>query len=149
MFSSKHKGISSQTARVEVGHPAYLHSLYHHATTILGNVATFAKFATQMNLLSAVDERPTMNLNKWSLLRWFKKNKGKGKWAVVRPLVKEEHKASRIQHAQWILTLIAQGAAICYLDKMWYYLFSRQKSRSTYHKLSLKQKRQTESGLEG
>jgi hypothetical protein len=71
-----------------------------------------------------VDERLTMNLNKWSLLRWFKKNKGKEKRAVVRPLLTEEHKARQIQHEQWILTLIAQGAAICYLDEKWFYLFS-------------------------
>jgi hypothetical protein len=66
-----------------------------------------------------------MDLKKWSLLRWFKKNKGKEKRAVFRPLLTEEHKASQIQHAQWILTLIAQGAAICYLDEKWFYLFSR------------------------
>jgi hypothetical protein len=46
-----------------------------------------------------VDERLTMNLNKWSLLRWFKKNKGKEKRAVFRHLLTEEHKARQIQHA--------------------------------------------------
>jgi hypothetical protein len=112
---------------VEAEHPTYLHELYRHATTILGNVTTFAKLAAQMNLLSAVDKRPTMNLNKWSLLRRLKKNKGKEKRAVFRALLTEEHKASRIQHAQWILTLITQGAAICYLDEKWFYLFSCQK----------------------
>jgi hypothetical protein len=65
-----------------------------------------------------------MKLNKWSLLRWFKKNKGKKKRAVIRPLHAEEHKTSQIQHVQWIHTLIAQGAVICYLDKKWLYLFS-------------------------
>ena len=78
-------------------------------------------------LAMLVDERLTMNLNKWSLLRWFKKNKGKEKRAVFRPLLTEEHKARQIQLEQWILTLIAQGAAICYLDEKWFYLFSRQK----------------------
>jgi hypothetical protein len=71
-----------------------------------------------------VDERLTMNPNKWSLLRWFKKNKGKEKKAVFRPLLTEEHKARQIQLEQWILTLIAQGAAICYLDEKWFNLFS-------------------------
>jgi len=98
LISSKHKGIRSQTARVEAEHPTYLHELYQYATAILGNVATFAELAAQMNLLSAVDKRPIMNLNKWSLLRWFKKNKGKEKRAVFRPLLTEEHKANRIQH---------------------------------------------------
>jgi len=79
LFSSKHKGIISQIARVEAEHPTYLHELHRHATTILGDVATFDEIATQINLLSADDKRPTMNLNKWSLQSWFKKNKGKEK----------------------------------------------------------------------
>jgi hypothetical protein len=82
MFSNKHKGMTSQTARVETEHPTYLHTLYCHATSILGYITTFADLAGQMNLLSAVDKRLTMNLNKWSLLRWFKKNKDKEKSCV-------------------------------------------------------------------
>jgi len=44
--------------------------------------ATFNEIATQINLLSMDDKMPTMNLNKWSLQRWFKKNKGKEKRPV-------------------------------------------------------------------
>jgi hypothetical protein len=82
MFKSKHRGSTSHTNRVETQHPTYLHYLYRRATSIIGNDATFAEVASQMNLLSTVDERPTMNLNKWSLLRWFKKHKGKERRAV-------------------------------------------------------------------
>jgi len=64
IFYSNHKGKESQTKRVEAEHQTYLHSLYRHATRILGDAATFAKIASRINLLSAVDERPTMNLNK-------------------------------------------------------------------------------------
>jgi hypothetical protein len=74
--SSKHKGTISQTVRVEAEHPTYLHELYQHATAIILDVTTFNEIATQINLLSTDDERPKMNLNKWSLQRWFKKNKG-------------------------------------------------------------------------
>jgi hypothetical protein len=102
IFHSKHKGMESQTKRVEAEHPTYLHSLYHRATTILGDAATFTKIVSQMNLLSAVDERPTMNLNKWSLLRWFKTKKGKGKQTVFRPLLTPQHKINRVQHAHRI-----------------------------------------------
>jgi hypothetical protein len=84
--------MESQTKRVEAEHPTYLHSLYRRATMILGDAATFTEIASQMNLLSAVDERPTMNLNKWSLLRWFKTKKGKEKRTVFRPLLTPQHK---------------------------------------------------------
>jgi hypothetical protein len=100
MFSSKHKGIISQTARVEAEHPTYLHEHYQCATTIIGDVATFNEIATQINLLSMDDKMPTMNLNKWSLQRWFKKNKGKEKRPVFRPMLTEAHKASRLKHAE-------------------------------------------------
>jgi hypothetical protein len=79
---------------VETEHLTYLHSWYCHATSILGDIATFAKLAAQVNLLSAADERLTINLNTWSLFRWFKKNKGKEKRAVFRPLLTEQQKAS-------------------------------------------------------
>jgi len=128
IFHSKHKGMESQTKRVEAEHPTYLHSLYRRATMILGDAATFTEIASQMNLLSAVDERPTMNLNKWSLLRWFKTKKGKGKRTVFRPLLTPQHKINRVQHAHRIRTLMDQGAAICYLDEKWFYLVSRRKT---------------------
>jgi len=128
IFHSKHKGMESQTKRVEAEHPTYLHSLYRRATMILGDAATFTEIASQMNLLSAVDERPTMNLNKWSLLRWFKTKKGKEKRTVFRPLLTPQHKINRVQHAHRIRTLMDQGAAICYLDEKWFYLVSRRKT---------------------
>jgi hypothetical protein len=49
-------------------------------TAILSDDATFTEIASKMTLLSTVDDaQPTINLDKWSLLRWFKKNKGKAK----------------------------------------------------------------------
>jgi hypothetical protein len=96
--------------RVEAEHPTYLHHLYHRATSIQGDDATFFEVASQMNLLSTVDERPTMNLNKWSSLRWFKKNKGKERRAVFRPLLTDEHKRARLQYINEIRTLKNQGA---------------------------------------
>ncbi len=77
---------------METEHPTYFHELYWHATNILGDDMTLSEIATQMNLLSTVDEWPSINLKKDSLRRWFKKNKGKEKRAVFRPLLKDEHK---------------------------------------------------------
>jgi hypothetical protein len=81
-----------------------------------------------MNLQSAtIEHLPTINLNKFSLYRWFKKNKGKEKRVKEKPLLTEEHKASRLEHANRIRTLHEQGAIICYLDEKWFYHFSRRK----------------------
>ncbi len=103
MFRSKHKGSTSQATRVEMEHPTYLHHLYRRATSIiLGDDAMFSEVASQMNLLSTVDEWPTMNLNEWTLLRWFKKNKGKERHAVFRPLLTEEHKQARLRYVNKI-----------------------------------------------
>ena len=44
-----------------------------------------------------------------------------------KPLLTEEHKASRLEHANIIRTLHEQGAIICYLDEKWFYLFSHRK----------------------
>ncbi len=112
--------------RVEAELPTYLHHLYRRATSILADDATFSEVASQMNLLSTVDERPTMNLNKWSLLRWFKKNKGKERRAVFRPLLTDEHKRARLQYINEIRTLTDQGATIGFEDEAWKYLWSRR-----------------------
>ena len=88
---SKHKGSTSQ-----VTNPTYLHELYRQATYILGDDATFSKIAAKMKLLSTVEKWPEINLKKYSLRRWFKKNKGKEKQAVSRPLLMDEHKQTRL-----------------------------------------------------
>jgi hypothetical protein len=38
------------------------------------------------------EARPTISLDRWSLLQEFKENKGKEKQPVFRPLLTEEHK---------------------------------------------------------
>jgi hypothetical protein len=81
-----------------------------------------------MNIQSATFEHlPTITLNKFSLYRWFKKNKGKEKRVKEKPLLTEEHKIQRLQHCERILTLREQGAIVCYLDEKWFYIFSRRK----------------------
>jgi hypothetical protein len=83
----------------------------------LGDDATFSEIATQMNLISTVDQRPTIHLNKESLRRWFKKNKGKEKRAVFRPLLTEDHKQIRLQYVHEIRTLNEQGATYGFEDE--------------------------------
>jgi hypothetical protein len=76
VFRSKHKGKTSYTDRITAVYPTYLHDLWRHATTLLGDNATFEEIAIQMNLQSTTEVfLPTLALIKWSLHRWFKKNK--------------------------------------------------------------------------
>jgi hypothetical protein len=78
-----------------------------------------------MNLLSTVDDAlPTINLDKWNLLRWFKKNKGKAKQPVFRPLLTNEHKQARLTFIDEMQELLQQGTIIGYLDEAWKYLWS-------------------------
>jgi hypothetical protein len=119
LLKNKHKGKISQTMAFEAEYPTYLHQLYRRSTAILDDDATFSEVASQMNLLSTVDPLPTMHLNKWSLLHWFKKNKGKEQQAKLTT----NHKQAQIQYINKIHTLQEEG----YLDEAWNYLWSRRK----------------------
>jgi hypothetical protein len=92
LLRNKHKGKISQTTAIKAEYLTYLHQLYRRSTAILGDDATFSEVASQINLLSTVDPRPKMHLNKWSLLHWFKKYKGKERQAKFRPLLTANHK---------------------------------------------------------
>jgi hypothetical protein len=69
-----------------------------------------------------VDKWPTINLNKWSLLRWLKLHKEKERCAVFRPLLTEEHKQARLRYVNENL-----GATIGFEDEAWEYLWSKRK----------------------
>ncbi len=74
------------------------------------------------------DEQPTINLKKYSLRRWFKKNKGKEKRDVFRPLFTDEHKQTRLRDVHEIRTLNnEQGAIMGFVDEAWKYLGSKRK----------------------
>jgi hypothetical protein len=51
--------------------------MYRQAISLLGDDATFEETAAMMNLQSTrLEGLSTLTLNKLSLYRWFKKNKG-------------------------------------------------------------------------
>jgi hypothetical protein len=75
--------------------------MFRTATQLVGDDATFDLIARTMNLQSAVLENmPTLTLDKFKLYRWFRKNKGKERKTVDRPLLTEEHRRARLQRAQ-------------------------------------------------
>jgi hypothetical protein len=113
-----------------VEYPEYLHEMFRHATDLLGDDATVKELALAMNLQSAaMEDRPSLRMNKFNLLRWFKKNKGIEKRTVQRPILTNEQKIARLQHAELIQNLDQQGKTICYLDEKWFYCFSRRKKQ--------------------
>ncbi len=123
-------GRTSYTDLITVEYPEYLHEMFRHATDLLGDNATFKELASAMNLQSAtMEDRPSLRMNKFNLLRWFKKNKGIEKRTVHRPILTNEHKIARLQHAELIQNLHRQGKTICYLDEKWFYCFSRRKKQ--------------------
>jgi hypothetical protein len=70
--------------------------MYRHATELLCNDATFEELALAMDLQSTtVENMPLLRMNKFNLLRWFKKNKGIKK-IVRRPILANEHKIARL-----------------------------------------------------
>jgi hypothetical protein len=131
LSKNKNKGKISQTTAIKAEYLTYLHQLYWRSTAILGDDATFSEVASQMNLHSTVDPHPTISLNKWSLFRWFKKNKGKEQQAKFRPLATADHKQARIQYINKIHTLQQEGKVVGYLDEAWNCLWSRREKNET------------------
>ncbi len=81
-----------------------------------------------MNLQSTgLEGLPTLTLNKLSLYQWFKKNKGIERRTIDQPLLSEDDKQARLQHAAFIQDLHQQGKVICYLNVKWFYIYSRRK----------------------
>jgi hypothetical protein len=71
------------TDRITQAHPTYLHEMLWQTTSLLGNDATYEEISTMMNLQSAgLQDLPSLTLNQFMLLRWFKKNKRKERKTV-------------------------------------------------------------------
>ncbi len=86
----------------------------------------FEELAYAMSLQSITEQNlPTLNLTKWTLLRWFKKNNGKKIRHVEKMLLTLEHKKARIQFAQLLLTLNEWGEIIVFEDEKRFYPWSR------------------------
>ncbi len=95
---------------------------------LLGDDATYEEIATTMNLQSAgLQDLPTLTLIKFTLLRWFKKNKEVERRTVQRPLLTQERKQARLEHVRQMQDLHCERRHIFYLDEKWFYLFSKRK----------------------
>ncbi len=129
-IKSGRAGRTAYTDHITAAHPNYLHEMFRTATQLVGDDATFDLLARTMNLQSAaLENMPTLTLDKFKLYRWFHKNKGKERKTVERPLLMEEHKQARLHHVQLIQTLTQQGRTIIYLDEKWFYCFLRRKKQ--------------------
>jgi hypothetical protein len=129
VLAKKYKGKASYTDMITNASPTYLHDMWRQATRILSDAATFHEISLQINLQSeALHDRPMLQLDKFKLWRWFKKNKGKKHRKVSRPLLTEQHKEMRLTFAQSMLERIEEEEEInFYEDEKWAYEESQQK----------------------
>ncbi len=83
-----------------------------------------------MNLQTeALHERPTLQLDKFKLWRWFKKNKGKKHRKVSRLLLMDQHKETGLTYARAMLERLDDEEELnFYEDKKWAYAESGRKS---------------------
>jgi hypothetical protein len=104
------EGRTSYTDLIDSNHLEYLHKMFCHATQLLGNGAMLEELALAMNLQStAVENMPLLRMNKFNLLRWFKKNTGIEKPIFQRQILTNEHKIARLCHVALIQNLHCQG----------------------------------------
>jgi hypothetical protein len=84
--------------------------MFRQATNLLGDDAMYEEIARTMNLQSAgLQDLPTLTMDKFKLLRWFKKNKGVERKTVQRLLLTPEHKQARLEHTRQIQDLHREG----------------------------------------
>ncbi len=92
VLAKKFRGKTSYTETITNAHPTYLHEMWRQVTRTIGDAATYHEISIQMNLQSeALHNRPMLQLDKFKLWRWFKKNKGQKRRKVSRPLLMEQN----------------------------------------------------------
>jgi len=98
-MQAKHKGTTSYMDCIEEHNPSYLHQMYHYATTILGDNATFEETTRLMAEKSAAEEaHKILELSRRKVWRWFKKQGEKEKSSYLdKPYLSDERKQDRME----------------------------------------------------
>lgn len=80
----------------------YMHELFRYAQSVLGPLASFEEISQLINEKSASpgETRPTLSVSKDQLTNWFKKQGGKTKSSIEKPLLTDEHKQERLVWAR-------------------------------------------------
>ena len=125
-MQAKHKGTTSYMDRIEEHYPSYLHQMYRYVTTILGDSATFEEITRLMAEKSAAEEaHETLELNRWNVWRWFKKQGGKEKLSYLeKPYLSDERKQDRIEWAMTMERLLSRNIIVVHHNKKWFYTTS-------------------------
>ena len=76
IVTNNYKAKINYVTQIETAHPGYIHYLYRKATHIRGPKAGFAEIALQMVMNSAVSSeiRPSLELSRWKVNKWFLAN---------------------------------------------------------------------------
>ncbi len=83
-------------------------------------------------------------MNKFNLLRWFKKNNGIDKGTAQRPILMNEHKIARLHHAELIQNLHHQEKQSATTMRSGSIASQGGENKNTYQRHHLRKKEWTE-----
>ena len=130
ILSPNHNGgRKNYVLSVEQNNKGYLTYLWHHAIATLGPKATFSELTIAMNKKSLVqsDPRPTLNLHRIQVFRWFHDRLGKELSPIEKPLDTPTHIEKRINWVRKYYNLLTDdNAPVAYLDEKWFYTTNRR-----------------------
>lgn len=130
-MSPSHSGSVKYLDTIEQEHQGYLHELFRYAQMVKGATSTFGELAMVMNEKSNApgENRPTLTMSRRQLGDWFRKQGGKQKSPVEKPLLTDEHKRQRVDWChQWFNILKDKTAPVAFLDEKWFYTTNRRKT---------------------
>lgn len=144
VFETKKLGPRGGTylEKIEEAHPGYVLELYRAAIRADGADSSWTEIASQMEALSASDERGAIRVRSGQIRRWFVKFKGKYKSNVTRPILTEEHREKRLEFATRLLRFLEEHIVwerngrqgeppppfyCAFLDEKWFYTTSRRR----------------------
>ena len=128
-LETNHAGTRKITDKISCLYPCYLTQLFRYAQKTLGAKAGFAELTEAMNMKSAIttEERPTLNLHRLQVHRWFVSQGGKECSPVEKPLDTPTHKRERKEWViKWYDVLVKED--IAQLDEKWFYTTSRRRT---------------------
>lgn len=129
-LSPSHSGKKGYMDSIDQAEPGYLHELFRHAQRVSGSLATFSELAAMMNDKSAVigEGRPTISISRRQLATWFKRQHGKERSPIEKPMLTDEHKRNRVRWALEHFSKIERtDTPIAFLDEKWFYTTNRRR----------------------
>lgn len=130
-LQTRYMGRTKYTDKIESDYPGYIREMYRYAEKTIGNQSSFTALAKTMNSKSAtIKDKPTLQMNKMKLFRWFKQQGGKEKSPLPKPYLTEDQKKERVTWCKEVKDIIKKEGKNFYavfLDEKWFYPTSRRR----------------------